>query len=318
MEVVFFGGEPLLNQQAIFKIVDYIENELKAKHTNIRFHYHITTNLTILNQKLIDIFKRYKFTILTDVDGRRNEHDITRPFVSGKSSYNITINNIQKLINNGIHVSVRCTVTSVNVHNLSQIYEDFKSKGFLFQSYPMLMPADSDCNLVNPKLFPDEAPYVSFVRDKLIDSLREKIYLAPISDVVEQVIFLNTQHFGCGMPMGFTAVVDAKGLVYPCIYLVGNEKYKLGSIFNDNPFDFSYPHLNVDDIKYCHDCKLRYMCGGGCPLSEVLVKDISNEALDYFHRISCSLAWASFEEACWALVNGVVNKNTFKKYNSIC
>jgi len=318
LEIVFFGGEPLLNSPAVFDIVDFVETQLKPKYPKIHFHYHVTTNLTVLNDDLILLFKEYNFTILTDIDGRKVEHNITRPFLTGKSSFDVTVKNVQKLIRHGVQVSVRCTVTSVNVDNLGQIYDYFKTLGVYSQSYPMLMPVDSDCSLVNKALFPEVQPYVDFIRKKLLVSLQDRVYLAPITEVVDQVIAARTQFFGCGLPMGYTAVVDAKGMVYPCIYLVGNKKYLLGSVFDENPFNFSFPQLSVDNIEFCRDCKLRYLCGGGCPLSELIVKDISIEALEYFHKVSCALAWTSFEEACWALVTGKVDQNTFARYKKKC
>lgn len=319
LEIIFFGGEPLLNQNLIFEITSFVENELKNEFPKIKYHYHITTNLTILNDKLINLFKELNFTVLTDIDGLKETHDVLRPFTNGKSTYDITLNNLIQLQQNNISVSVRCTLTSSTDDNLSEIYEDFKSKGLRNQSYPMLVPVNSDGTIIDSSLYPDKGRIKQFVKEKFLQSLKEHIYLAPFTDIAKQVIIGSNQKYGCGMPSGNTAVVDSSGLVYPCIYLVGNEKYMLGKI-NDlrNPFVFELESMNVNNLHLCKGCKIRFICGGGCPLQELLVKDNSIDSYKYFHETTCEMSWAAFEESCFALCENIVEKEFVTNTISIC
>jgi len=56
--IIFFGGEPLLQKELIYQAVDYAE--FRAKKSNTRFHYKITTNGLLLDDgkyAIGDVFK---------------------------------------------------------------------------------------------------------------------------------------------------------------------------------------------------------------------------------------------------------------------
>ena len=78
LEVVFFGGEPLMNWPLAKKILKYCEAELKPRNPSKEIHYHLTTNLTILPIDLIATAKQHGITFLVNVDGPEDIHDTTR------------------------------------------------------------------------------------------------------------------------------------------------------------------------------------------------------------------------------------------------
>lgn len=79
---------------------------------------------------------------------------------------------------------------------------------------------------------------------------------------------------GCTLSCGAgksTVSIASDGTIYPCHMFVGKKNFSMGnSLYDDiqgvinspqsNPF---YP-INVDCVSSCHQCHVRYICGGGC------------------------------------------------------
>lgn len=105
--VTFFGGEPLLNFNLIRTIVEHCEK--KATESGVRFSYSMTTNGTVLTQKILDFLKRNRFTLMISFDGR-GHHDRLRPFREGKGSESVVKQNIAKLTAAGLPVQLRATL----------------------------------------------------------------------------------------------------------------------------------------------------------------------------------------------------------------
>ena len=57
LAIVFFGGEPMINEPLIWKTVDYS----KRIYPNRNFTYSITTNGTLLNDTAVNSFKEHGF-----------------------------------------------------------------------------------------------------------------------------------------------------------------------------------------------------------------------------------------------------------------
>jgi len=94
IRISFYGGEPLLNFHLIQQTVEYAEKRFSLK--NIR--YFITTNLSILNQKIIELFIKHSFNLLISFDGGENIQDKHRRFqTSGGKTFDHVLRNIISL-----------------------------------------------------------------------------------------------------------------------------------------------------------------------------------------------------------------------------
>jgi uncharacterized protein len=81
--IKLFGGEPLLNFDLIKKICDYLAHLVEEnKIQNIPMPV-VITNLTILNDEMINYFKKYNFSVTVSLDGPESINDsfrkLTRP-----------------------------------------------------------------------------------------------------------------------------------------------------------------------------------------------------------------------------------------------
>ena len=71
---------------------------------------------------------------------------------------------------------------------------------------------------------------------------------------------------GCGSGTEYMAVTPW-GDLYPCHQFVGEEKYKLGDIYNgvtNKEAQNEFASCNVYARPDCHDCWAKLYCSGGC------------------------------------------------------
>jgi len=118
-----YGGEPLLCVEFLKKIVRYTKEKTKIK--NKRISISIATNLTILNQEIIDFLKDNEINISISFYGSKNSHNYNRIFQNGMGSYDIVLNNVKKIIryiNSDYLVCLYC----IDKKFAPNIYSDFK------------------------------------------------------------------------------------------------------------------------------------------------------------------------------------------------
>ncbi|MBV4431671.1 radical SAM protein [Clostridium tyrobutyricum] len=97
--IAFFGGEPLLNMPLIKKCLAYI-NSIFSKQDNV--YLTITTNATLLNNEIINFFKKQNVHVVVSLDGPKEIHDANRIFPKGEGTFNTVMKNIHNIysINN--------------------------------------------------------------------------------------------------------------------------------------------------------------------------------------------------------------------------
>jgi len=99
----FYGGEPLMNFDTIRRIVATAET--KAKQTETKAEYHITTNGTLLDANVADFMDVHRFTVYFSIDGDQHTHDELRRYSNGKGSFRTVEKNLAYLRSKkGVHL----------------------------------------------------------------------------------------------------------------------------------------------------------------------------------------------------------------------
>ena len=126
LHIYFLGGEPLLEFSYMQMLVNYSKQKCAEKNLSISFS--VTTNGTLINKSIIDFFVNNHFDIKISIDGNEETHNRNRQFGSGKGSYNIIMNNLQKFNDYYIKTGKGLRVAQViTVNNVKQFIENFKS-----------------------------------------------------------------------------------------------------------------------------------------------------------------------------------------------
>ena len=144
LEVDFFGGEPLMNFDAVKEIVAYGRSLEEKNHKKFRFT--LTTNGVLLNDDIMEFANREMDNVVLSIDGRKEVHDYMRPFRNGKGSYDFIIDKFKKFADsrNQQKYYVRGTFTHHNLDFSKDIFH-LADEGFEQISVePVVAPETED------------------------------------------------------------------------------------------------------------------------------------------------------------------------------
>ncbi len=307
LEIVFFGGEPLLNWPLAKKIILHTQQLSKDRFPSRSVQYHLTSNLTIMPKDLIDWAKQYNMTFLCDIDGPPAVHDACRPYKNGKPSHHRTAANIEKLRKAGLPVALRSTITSVNQDLMLEIANHHRDLGGTGCALVPVNPINSDEDILSGEMLPQAEKLVQGLTAIHQSGLWQSDDLFPFNVYASHLRCGGRNVLGCGAPYGNTPVVDVGGDVYPCIYLVGIKRFYLGNIMaNDYPdnrvLDWMMDYLHVDNMDECRNCAWRYICGGGCPVGKLTIlgnPDADDKIKRYCNAIRCVYSRKTIELMLW-------------------
>lgn len=148
-----------------------------------------------------------------------------------------------------VQVSLASTVTSSNLHDIHDISTFCQA---------------NHCNLSRTILIPGNSAEV-----ELMPSIEEHIKLSSNDPQLNKITQLQSASFHCGAGKSICSI-DPYGNAYPCQSLHYNE-FLMGNILTDNIDDLRYfgkegsVLKSVNDFAICSKCKVKYICGGGCP-----------------------------------------------------
>ena len=308
LEIVFFGGEPLLNWPLARQILRWLEEEWRPAFPGRRIHAHITTNLTLFPDDLIELAQHHHMSFLVDVDGPPDLHDAQRPMRGGGPSHHATAAHIARLRQAGIEVALRATITGRSVDRMVEITRHHRELGGSGSAHVPVNPIDSDERVLPADFLPAPARYADGLRAVLADGAFPIEKLFPFSEYLPRVRKGQRLQRACGAPYGNTPVVDSAGDVYPCIYWVGIPRLRQGNLADGEPLANEGviaelgERLHVDHLPRCRACDWRYLCGGGCPVQRVTLAGhprATPAALAYADDIPCATARTVIEEILW-------------------
>lgn len=310
LNIVFFGGEPLLNWPLAKEVIRYCEEALKPAHPGQTFTYHVTTNLTLFPDDLIAMARHHAITFLVDIDGPADLHDRIRPLKSSGrhgSSFRKSADHIARLRDAGLEVALRATVTSHNHHRLLEVSETHQALGGTGSAFVPLNAVDSDEWIMPFELCPDPARYAEGLRQIYREQIWPVTALFPFSEYRSRLQPNYRSGVACGAPLGNTPVITADGRIFSCIYLVGSERFALGDLAHN---DFPRPAVMAEmqaiagspTRPECADCEFRQLCGGGCPVGKFLIADnprATPAIRRYTQDVVCATSKTVLTELLW-------------------
>ena len=267
LEVDFFGGEPLMNFQVVKDLVAYARSIEKEKGKNFRFT--LTTNGVLVDDDVIEWANRECSNVVLSLDGRKEVHDRFRVDFAGNGSWEKIVPKFQKFVEarGGKDYYMRGTFTHANPDFLEDI-KQMLDLGFNELSMEPVVCAkddpsaltDEDMQLVM-KQYEDLATLM-LERDK--EGRPFTFYHYMIDLTGGPCIYKRIS--GCGSGTEYMAVTPW-GDLYPCHQFVGEERFKLGDIWNgvtNKEIQGEFAACNVYAHPECRDCWARLYCSGGC------------------------------------------------------
>ena len=92
----FFGGEPLLEIEAMEAAVAYAER--RARETSHTLAFSLSTNGTLLDERRLTLLRDHAFHIQVSIDGAATAQNLTRPYEDGRPSHADVEANLKRLV----------------------------------------------------------------------------------------------------------------------------------------------------------------------------------------------------------------------------
>ena len=300
LEVDFFGGEPLMNFDVVKGMVEYARSIEKEHNKNFRFT--LTTNGMLIDDDVIEFANREMSNVVLSLDGRKEVHDRFRVDYAGNGSWDKIVPKFKKLVDarGGKNYYMRGTFTHHNPDFLKDI-ETMLDLGFTELSMEPVVCAPGDPS----ELTKEDMAIVMEQYEKLAELMLKRDKEGKPFTFYHYMIDLTggpciyKRISGCGSGTEYMAVTPW-GDLYPCHQFVGDEKFKLGDIWNgvDNTeIQDEFMSCNVYAREECRDCWARLYCSGGCAANAYhatgSIKGVYESGCELFRkRMECAIAVA--------------------------
>ena len=300
LEVDFFGGEPLMNFDVVKQLVAYARSIEKEKNKNFRFT--LTTNGLLIDDDVIEFANKEMSNVVLSLDGRKEIHDRFRVDYAGNGSFDRIVPKFKKLVDarGGKNYYMRGTFTHANPDFLTDI-KTMLDLGFTELSMEPVVCASGDPS----ELTEADKPIVMEQYEKLAELMIKRDDEGKPFTFYHYMIDLKggpciyKRISGCGSGTEYMAVTPW-GDLYPCHQFVGEEKFKLGDIWQgvtNTAIQTEFADCNVYARPDCRDCWAKLYCSGGCAANAYhatgSVRGIYKYGCDLFRkRMECAIAVA--------------------------
>ena len=232
LEVDFFGGEPLMNFQVVKDLVAYARSVEKERGKNFRFT--LTTNGVLVDDDVIEWANRECSNVVLSLDGRKEVHDRFRVDYAGNGSWEKIVPKFQKFVEarGGKEYYMRGTFTHANPDFLKDI-QTMLDLGFNELSMEPVVCAAGDPSALTES----DMAVVMDQYEKLAELMLERDKAGKPFTFYHYMIDLTggpciyKRISGCGSGTEYMAVTPW-GYLYPCHQFVGEERFKLGNIWD--------------------------------------------------------------------------------------
>ena len=239
------------------------------KEKNKNFRFTLTTNGVLIDDDVIEFANKEMSNVVLSLDGRKEVHDRYRVDYNGKGSWEKIVPKFQKLVKarGGKDYYMRGTFTHANPDFLEDI-KVMLDLGFNELSMEPVVCAAGDIN----ELTKEDLPIVLEQYEKLANLMIERNAQGKPFTFYHYMIDLTggpciyKRISGCGSGTEYMAVTPW-GDLYPCHQFVGDEKFKLGDVFNgvnNTDVQKEFCDCNVYARPDCKDCWAKLYCSGGC------------------------------------------------------
>ncbi|NWG26768.1 MAG: radical SAM protein [Pseudorhodoplanes sp.] len=273
--LMFFGGEPSLNVDAILDCCIFVK-ELHARGLIREMpRFGVISNLAGSGEKF-DLFlavcRAFDFSITVSIDGPPDIHDANRPRLKGGGSFEQVRKNYFRARKIGIPVDIQCTYTSNHVErgiSILDLMKFFKSEFETAHSH--IAPAS--CSPIS-----DEQPAQKAIIESYCEAI--KYMVATLNtpdhltiDIGQRLIqaFVHKENIAHYCPAGNSELtIGPDGQLSPCFMFVGHESFDMGKIEKGDRWLSSHGEAILESIRkngkdqhpVCRTCWARNVCTG--------------------------------------------------------
>lgn len=272
-----------------------------------QFRIWFMSNGTNISKENIELIKRININpFWISLDGPAEIHNKNRKYYDNKDSFDDVIKNIKHLQENDIDVKISCVLTKDYPYP-DKLYSFLKQLNVVaIQICPVRNGNSVSFSMEDIEKVKDgyknlyEVLYKEVLNNDFssFKLLKEDLSMLALGNLFSR----SRQYSRC--TWGNEVVLDENGNMFPCLYVIGDEKYLLGNISERKSASDVLKPILVNQIKECSSCWARYLCGGTCHYNSIVNKKSVYEKDD----LECEIRQFVITESINFLIKLIENK----------
>jgi uncharacterized protein len=271
--LIWHGGEPLLwginNYKSIF---EFMEKEFEGYN----YQNNIQTNLLLINEDIIGLFKKYNVKVGFSLDGIREINDIQRIDKHGNGTFDLIMDKFALCKNNKLELGCIVVATKKHIGKVKELYNFMSENNIGFKLNPIFNSGEAKENIDEYGLTPSEYADMSIELFDLwyFDTKHKNnnsIFVDIASNLATKKItgclfeencqnsFLGISPYGNVLPCG--RFCDEEEIKYSYGNLHMENLDTILSRINESEMYKRFEYIKESDCKYC---EYFYACHGGC------------------------------------------------------
>ncbi|MDD4189111.1 MAG: thioether cross-link-forming SCIFF peptide maturase [Eubacteriales bacterium] len=304
LEVDFFGGEPLMNFDAIVEIINYARSIEKTKNKHFRFT--ITTNGLALDEAKMTKINELFDNVVLSLDGTEKTNDRMRKLPNGGGSYKHIMPKIKKMceIRGERDHYVRGTFTAYNIQFSKDVLH-LADLGFKSISLEPVVTDKKNVYAIKEEHLDELYNEYEWLAKEYLNRKNKKnsFRYFHFNIDLENGPCLAKRVKGCGAGYEYVAVTP-EGDIYPCHQFVGKKEFILGNLYKEGfkkEIAEKFKSSNITTKEICRNCWAKFFCSGGCAANAFE----QNGDISIPYDISCKLQKKRIECAIWLKTMGM-------------
>lgn len=250
VKIDWFGGEPVIEYKKMFYILEKVNEICSAEGTSV--YSTITTNGYLLTDAMLEQMQKLNIkSMQITIDGNRTSHDARRVLANGKGTFVKVMENVNKVLQHDIKVTLRINVDAENIEDISEVLNgiDKKCRSQVFVSIS--------------NIFQNKEMLSTY------SLLRQAI------DMGYKIIGRENSYIHCHACQKNAIVIDTDGSVLLCSNTDSDEK-RMGYLDIDGNVRierlsdyYKLKSISALDNPQCRDCIELPYCIGSCKYSRM-------------------------------------------------
>lgn len=265
LNVVWYGGEPLMGKEAVFQLSDRLI--AYCDKNKIAYSAGMVSNSYLLTPDIArQLYSRRVKWVQVTLDGDQETHDQMRPLTSGHGTYDTIVRNIEGVLDETpISINVRVNVGQKNIARVDAMLDQLAAKKLAERGRIRIYFAKIESST------PESGEAAAHLVSRL-DFSRSVLELEEKARNLKLAGIMAPSGGFSGICVAAAAggyVIAGNGDLHKCWETAHDPSKRIGSLFELEKLDTSvtasvWREWTPFDNDTCTSCKILPMCGGHC------------------------------------------------------